>query len=275
MLLLWWLFLAYAAYGSLYPFDFCASPGCLAASRLQHFIPFEQQRGDILANVALFLPSGALSVWAACRRSTTPAEAGAWTGALLLAALAWAAALQLAQVFLPSRVASLGDVFWNGVGLLAGFVFALRMPVPPWLDPEAWIRGLDRRTALLWCVAAAWPIARLAPFVPTADGSAVRWTLYRVVLRPDLSVPGLGLAAAGFLASLLAAEAAGLPRRLCLLIVPATLGAQVMMKERSIETWDVAGGVVALLLWVLLSRRLLPGRGTLLSRLPATAEERR
>ncbi|WP_207480759.1 VanZ family protein [Arenibaculum pallidiluteum] len=272
MLPLWWLYLAFTAYGSFYPFDFCVSAECIAAVQVQGFVPFAQSKTDILANIALFVPAGMLAVWLARRNGEGPSAPRA--ARLLLVALGWAVALQGVQFLLPDRVPSLGDIVWNALGLLAGASAARRTGPPAWIDIDWWRRWLDRRRAALLAAALAWPAARLAPFAPTSEISEIRANIGRVLFRPDLSATELGLAAAGFLATLWAAEALGLPRRFCLLAVPAVLVAQAFLPGRAIQAWDVAGGVAALLLWVLLTRLGLSGRGTQLSRLPASPAER-
>jgi VanZ family protein len=119
--------------GSLYPWHF-AWPSSLSAA-WTHMI---NQRSwwtgprDVVGNVVLFVPLGVLG-WAVLRPSRWPM--------LLAAALvvgvgvAFAFALQVAQIFVPRRDAAWSDVVWNTLGLLAGLLLAkpmLRLPMARW-----------------------------------------------------------------------------------------------------------------------------------------------
>ncbi len=104
-------------YGSLYPFDFSLSE--LSGEATRRFL-FEWSlftgRGDVLGNVALFLPYGFFRMLV---RKPGRSEA-----AKLLWLSVWgfvlATVAQVFQLALPSRDAALGDVLWNMLGLSAG-----------------------------------------------------------------------------------------------------------------------------------------------------------
>src|SRR5690606_26010411 len=105
---------ALIVYGSLYPFEFAlANADSRALHRLLTIDPLGTSRSDILANVALFVPFGLVGVTAAGGQSLRPMR----ILLVLLFGLALAVALQVAQLFIPSRVPTLTDVVWNGLGL--------------------------------------------------------------------------------------------------------------------------------------------------------------
>lgn len=114
---------------SLEPFDFQLWPlGPNALDEPLHRLrinPFWQPRADIAANVLAFVPVGLLS---ALRRR------GDWAalGAALCGWLAFAVALQLCQLYLPSRVPSLGDAAWNGLGLAIGAACGVAAAARSW-----------------------------------------------------------------------------------------------------------------------------------------------
>lgn len=156
-------------YGSLYPFDFRP----LDAGRLRSLFDsllHITNRGDILSNVVLFLPLGLAA------RLTWPKQSWArlltWTGSVALG-------LQLAQVFLPSRDASLQDAAWNLLGVviggaLAGTARRLRLQGLP----------LSKTDTFALALFGLWLAARLTPFVPSLD-----WQMFKDSLKPLLLQP--------------------------------------------------------------------------------------
>ncbi len=112
-------------YGSLYPFNFdleSFDPGMLPA--LFDFRPGRTGRGDLLANIVLFLPFGFFAMQAAQHRTR-------WTTwlAILVAGFILAHGIQIAQIVVPGRVPSSGDTLLNMVGCALGCLLGtLRMP---------------------------------------------------------------------------------------------------------------------------------------------------
>lgn len=151
------LVIGFIVYGSLFPFNFQSTPQ-----------PFEQlfgdwdpfhQRSDAIDNFLLFLPLG-VALYFSFKRfpERMIAALASW---LILGVL-----LQVAQLYLPGRVASLTDSFWNALGLIAGIVFAHLLS--PWLRRHAsQIQYPQDRFALFMVV--AWLIYESFPFVPTLE----------------------------------------------------------------------------------------------------------
>jgi len=181
-----WLLLAGASivlilYGSLFPFRIRTDidGGFFELIKTLEFKP--TTRGDIIANLLLYLPLGLCLMFAWSGRARWPALARA-----MLIGTALAVAVELTQIHLRGRVSSLTDVALNMVSTLAGACGAIaygalgtsvRLPFmasrPP--DPAA------------LSVVVLWLAFRLAPFVPTID-----WQKYKDALKPLLIDPQIG-----------------------------------------------------------------------------------
>lgn len=194
-------------YGSLYPFELrpVAHTGLWDLVRRLHWA--RTTRGDLFANVLLYLPFGAALAWS-LPRSMGPVSR------LLVVTLCGAAlsfSVELAQLFARLRVSSLSDVASNTAGTALGCAGALvvgalaarlhasealkltREPVsaalvvlwlasflPPWLprfDPSRWPAAWSRITD------AGWPAPDLA--LLHALGWLVVGAALRVLTRPQ------------------------------------------------------------------------------------------
>jgi VanZ family protein len=164
----------FIVYGSLFPFDF-QSPKPL--SELLEW-QFPGSTTDAIDNFLLFIPLGI--VLPVCFRSTGRLIAAAVISLLLLGL-----GLQWAQLYLPSRTASLTDVAWNTIGLLAGLAAAL--PLRSWLSrnigPDE--TAIDRFAALLVLL---WLTYESFPFVPTLDIGLLRDHIKSVIFAPPFEV---------------------------------------------------------------------------------------
>lgn len=176
---------ALAVYGSLYPFHLLNSP---RPWQTLFDVPAHVSRGDILGNIALFVPIGACGALAQRRLRIG--------GALLVLAGGGALALtlQVAQLWAAQRTAALYDAAWNGVGLVAGLslVALLRGPLTARLRQR-----LPPQSIIALLVVLAWLGSELLPWVPSLD-----WQHIKDNLRP------LGTGASGI--DILAAIDSGL-----------------------------------------------------------------
>jgi VanZ family protein len=246
---------ALIAYGSLYPFNFdLAAYGAGEIHRLLTVDPLGTTRGDILGNVVLFAPLGLLG--AAVR-------AGGGTMrvlSVLLLGLAFAAALQVAQLFLPSRVPTLTDVVWNGLGLALGAA-ATAVPLVRRL-----LQNLERNlgTSVPGLLIAAWLGYRLAPFVPSVDFQLVKDSLKPLLLRPQLSALGVfhDFVAWSIVLHLWASvRRVGARDRLALLLIAGVLAAEVFILDNTVSASNVAGAFLAVVVWWLALHRV-PARAS-------------
>lgn len=166
-----------ATHGSLYPWRF-ARPASFAVAwdGMMHQSTWWTGRGDVVGNVMLFVPLGALG-WIAWRYGRWPPTLRA---ALLLATgVAFAFALQVAQIYVPSRDAAWSDVVWNTLGLLIGMLLATplaRLPIEPL---QARALRLPLMFVALWLALQWWP------FVPRLDWQHMKDALKPLLLHPQ------------------------------------------------------------------------------------------
>ncbi|MBL8329376.1 MAG: VanZ family protein [Rubrivivax sp.] len=190
---LWAACLLAVTHGSLYPWQFQGSASFASGwYRLWHQSTWWTSNGDVLGNVLLFLPVGALS--AALLRGTSWGLA-ARLALVLAAGVLFAFALQVLQIWLPRRSPAFSDVIWNAAGLLMGLPLAAALQPPLSALLRLW-RAPHRAglwMALLWLAIAWWPL------LPVLSGAMVRQTwreLDRVAQADTLAAlaPALGAA---------------------------------------------------------------------------------
>jgi VanZ family protein len=154
------------AYGSLYPFNF--KPEAVDSGVLEALRQLSWQRagrGDRISNVLLYLPLGfCLFLWIATRVNRVASMALATLGGALLSL-----GIEVAQVYVSSRVPSLTDLTLNALGTLLGATGGLSWdalsalmhlpsrPEKPARDPGAAV------------VIGLWLAWRFAPFAPQLD----------------------------------------------------------------------------------------------------------
>jgi glycopeptide antibiotics resistance protein len=164
--------IAFIVYGSLVPFDFQATPFSVESIYSEWHI--FQNGSDAIGNFLLFIPLG-IALHACFTRTSERLIAA------LLAVLVLALGIQLIQLYLPSRFASLADVFWNTAGMGAGFSVASRVR-----------RALDRRLASATSVhdyfamllVGLWFSYESFPFVPTLDIGLLRDHVKLAIVAP-------------------------------------------------------------------------------------------
>jgi len=173
------LVLALIGYGSLYPFEFIARPdGLDEALKLFTQPSLRMQRGDLIGNLLLFVPHGFLSALAA-RSTPNPGRTSLRHAAI---GILVAVALQIAQIWLPSRVPALGDAIINTAGLALGLLFGmLALRVRPALADS---RHAATFVPLLLML--AWVAYQWFPLVPTLDWQNVKNALKPLLLAPQV-----------------------------------------------------------------------------------------
>ena len=175
-------------YGSLYPGDFSA-PGAGAAKKFLTDWRLFTSLGDLLGNIALFFPLGMAGILFASARQ----DATIRITFLLFLAFFYSFALQLAQVWLPSRSAALADVIWNMVGMTLGMAAAHLIGKR---SPER-MHAFDWASLAPLSVLVLWLLTELLPLVPSLDLQKFRDALKPLFLEFNFSFPAAIMHATG------------------------------------------------------------------------------
>ena len=149
-------FAAFIIYGSLFPFEFTSE--ALPIETI--FVDWNPllKTADAIDNVLLFVPLGT-ALWFTCR---------SWGSRCALAATSWillGVGMQLVQLYIPIRVASVADAISNAAGMAIGLLLAWMLT--PLLQRKQLLSGVADPMALL--LVAFWYGYESYPFVPTLD----------------------------------------------------------------------------------------------------------
>lgn len=248
------LVVAIVVYGSLYPwhFVFAGRPEPLAL--LLHSWPHAWTRfvtRDVVINVFLYMPLGAVACLAWLRRFPRAAAAAA-----IAFGFALSLTMELLQNYVPGRTTSLSDLATNTIGAAAGALLALAF-APAIIPP---LRSQARRASpgallLLGC----WGAYQLYPFFPIFSSTHLREALHALIVTHAFSPVATWAAMAEWFAAALALEAVfGRLRASWLAWAMLVLGLRIFMPSRSLALDEVAGAALALLAWEILpSKRRL------------------
>lgn len=162
-----WLLIILISYGSLYPFGFAAHEGSLEElARLFTTPALHMGRGDLVGNLLLFAPYGFIAALLA-RQHPHPQRQLVW---LLTNGAVLALALQIIQIWLPSRVPALVDVFANLGGMAIGVALAGLLPRLLPTQVQSALDGKDSGQALFAAtLMLCWLGYQWFPLVPTLD----------------------------------------------------------------------------------------------------------
>ena len=205
---------------------------------------------DLVENVLLFLPLGALLGWDGAARARPWRHALVW----LVLAVALAGALQWLQRFLP-RTPALSDVVFNLAGCaLGGGAGALaRWRLGHLLVRQPHWAGADRFALVL---IALWVVAELYPLVPSLSLSSVWHNLKSLWLsapwQPRRMALHAGMAVLGLSAVAQLARSVGLAhraRRAALLAAALVLAGKFLVMDQRPGAAVVAGIALGWLLW--------------------------
>jgi hypothetical protein len=189
-----WILVVIAAlisYGSLYPLHFTV-PDLHAEAWRKLFGDWSMwtSRGDVLGNVALFVPFGCAGVLTLAMQASLSIR----IVAILLISFFLALVLQVAQIYVPERTASLADIFWNLVGSGVGIVAGVLMGNQPYAQ---WRRARTENVVPQTLIA-LWLFAELLPFVPSLDLQSIKNSVH-AFLHPTIAPEQLVFHAAGAL----------------------------------------------------------------------------
>jgi VanZ family protein/uncharacterized SAM-binding protein YcdF (DUF218 family) len=234
----------FIVYGSLYPFHFLDKPdldGPLHVLLLTWHGPFG--RGDFAANVLFYVPLG-FFLLLAVRRSApvTRLLIVTFSGVTL------SEGMELLQFYDEGRVSALADVYANTIGVAAGAgAGAILLQNPSQGRAETMARR-PFVILLLTC----WLGYRLFPFVPVIDLHKYWSAIKPLIYSPTLPFPDFYRHTVSWLAVALLVEAL-LGTARSRLVIPALVlvlpFARVLILDAALSPAEVAGGVLAALLW--------------------------
>jgi VanZ family protein len=249
-----WLFiLAVAAvlYGSLFPFEFADAPKSGIVGDLLASLNKRPSRGDLVANLILYLPIGLF--WTlSFPRAGRLLQIGIGT----LIGVLMSVGVEIAQIYDSYRTPSLYDVALNTISTLIGAISG-RLLIGLF-NSNGRLALPDPAGAIL---AAAWLAHRLFPFVPTLDFQQVKNALKPLATIDPAPLRSL-LDAASWLAfaSIAAANFGGSGFRVLLICGVAVLVAKPFLVWQTLQLYEVIGLVLALLVCRFASgRRLILG----------------
>lgn len=258
---LWLLFSLFVVYGATIPFEFAGTAGFLerlARVPLNPLVAPDTGRRlsipDVVQNVLLFVPFGALGVAAARRARRTATRIALVT----LLGFVLSAAVELLQLLMRNRVTSTGDIMANTIGAFAGALgagLALRAAVQVRRRLE--IEGLLDMPALRPALvsAGALAVAFLQPFDVTLEVGAVAWKVralesdvwQRTIWRDEgiviLLASLCAMAAASYWKALGERRAALLAGFLGSLAVAGLEAGQLLITSRMPGLWDASVGI--------------------------------
>jgi len=249
---LWIGFLVLAVtLGSTYPYNFDTSAATPEAWKdLWASWGWRTSLSDMFGNFLLFLPAGIFGMMTHNR--------GPWmVRAVTVAAIAFlfAVSAQVAQIYLPTRNATMADVTWNMAGLAPGLLFFL----VPW---QRMARGLGLYLDLCvvpWLLIAAWLVYFLMPFVPSLDLQPILDSLDDLLLHPTLEIDRTLLDAASWIAIaylMKIGERGGQLDLLLPVVIVACLLGKIIIIFNDLTLANVLGALIATILWFGLIRRL-------------------
>lgn len=239
-------------YGSLFPFEFRERdyPG----SALLYFFGTWREwdnRGDLLANILLYLPFGFLAV------NALPARFPGLFKLFLatIAGIALSCGVEIAQFHDVGRVTSMGDVYANGIGAASGAAAGILLGATTrW--PFVGELAVNPIAALLFTMFFAY---RLYPYVPVIDLHK-----YWHAVRPMLMTPSLPLGEflRYFVTWLFVAALVHVLWGSCRFwfLFPLVCGGEFLGKalivDNELKLNDLLGGASAWLVWAVLLRRM-------------------
>ncbi len=253
---------AIIVYGSLYPFRF--HDRGLSIRRVAYLLSTWRvwdRRGDLIANILLYLPFGLLAT-----RSLPDRLSGATRiGLALLGGALLSTAMERLQFNDVGRTTSMGDVYANTIGSTLGAAVGIALG-----GSFRWplLRELGENLSSATLIA-AWLGYRLHPYVPTIDLHKYWHTIRPLIHAPSLP-PGelLRFAIVWLCLASVVEQIFGFRR--WILLFPALVGVEIagriVMLHTSLALSDIAGALVAWGVWLVLLR-WMPGRMVVLAAL--------
>ena len=241
---------AFILYGSLFPFQYHERdyPGGAPAYLLSTLHVWDH-RGDLLSNILLYMPFGFFATCALPWRIPGPLRALA----AIIAGTALATGVELTQFHDAGRVTSMGDVYADAIGATIGAVIAVAFGLSiRW--PFVREFGAHPSAALLLAMFFGY---RLYPYVPVIDLHKYWHAVPPMLTGPALPPDELARFAITWLfIAVIIHSLYGYRRFLLLfpLVAAAEFLGKILIIGNALKLTDVAGAVIAYLMWPRLLR---------------------
>lgn len=164
-------------YGSLFPFQF--SPDIDQAALIKFLGSWKKvsSSGDIIGNIALFIPFGLLG----CMLPVSSQKHASGPVFVLLVWIVIAVGSQVFQLAVPSRSPSIFDLYGNAFGAILGWFLARFIPRIPASEPGK----IEHVRLVPVCLIILWLAYLLIPFVPTIDFQSYKSAIKPLLLDPQ------------------------------------------------------------------------------------------
>ncbi len=233
-------------YGSLFPFTFSSHEGSFEQWNifLRSYHPLTSL-GDIVGNIALFIPFGYLGI-ESMRPSMRdrPADLKILSAGIFLAFI-----LQLMQVYISSRSPAIADIYWNGAGIIAGFIL---LNFVKKYFPKLSITETANTPVIL---SFFWLLYLFFPFIPTLDFQEIKNGLKPLLLSQGFRADGFLIAVSGWLLFAHFTRDFFHQKHFNRLILPLisimSLPLRLIILNNSLDLSDVMAVFAALLIWFL------------------------
>ncbi len=241
---IWLLVICLIVYGSLFPFNFTFLPPDPA--ELRHLFTFSiahMGRGDLVANIILFIPYGILA--SEVIKMPRPWQSLCW---VMGSALLLAQGVQVGQLFLPGRLASGTDTCLNMIGTLCGVLIARYLGAKSWQDQ---LNSLERIT-LPDILALSLIAVNFAPFIPAIDLQLVKDHVKSILDPSGFSIFWTFQVTVLWLVTfywLVRGRQTVFRPRYFLLLVLACLAIRLFILGNFISINDCLGSLLAILVW--------------------------
>jgi VanZ family protein len=233
-------------YGSLYPFDFATSAATSVRIAALWGGHWSSSRGDILSNIALFMPLGLVAALAKPQQR--------WLLSITMT-LIFAHIIQLLQIWLPARDPSLLDTLLNGAGFGAGILcyVVFQDKIKSLLSQKSELQHINL-PALITVL--FWLLAYILPFVPTLDFQNVKNVAKAIMSAQNTSGQNILYHAAGWFAfTAICRRFAVLPNLwLASLIFVGCVAVQPFLRQATFDQSQLVGGVAGLALGYLFNK---------------------
>ena len=240
-------------YGSLYPFDFqLPHDSEIQAIMGALFDPFAARRGDLLGNIALFVPFGFAGAFA-----INPGRRAAQLTLVILSGAFLALLVQVLQFFVPQRDPSLVDVFWNVAGLGLGLGAAAAPPARRVLSSIGERISFEVPVML----AGIWLASELMPLVPSLDFQLLKQNLKPLLQAPEFRVGEAILHFAGWLVALRFLASSKLLKNWTMLLLALpflVMAVQPFILNNGLSLAELTGAVGGVAVWAIARNSLRP-----------------